>query len=39
MICLERILLRGTRAFAPNLAFEIDEEILDCHLAASIRKV
>lgn len=36
MIWLERILLRE-QSIAPNLVFEIDEEILDCHLAASIR--
>mgnify|MGYP000034072078 FL=1 len=36
MIWLERILLRE-QEIAPNLVFEIDEEILDCHLAASIR--
>lgn len=36
MIWLERTLLRE-QDVAPNLVFEIDEEILDCHLAASIR--
>lgn len=36
MIWLERVLLRE-QDIAPNLVFEIDEEILDCHLAASIR--
>lgn len=36
MIWLERILLKE-QSIAPNLVFEIDEEILDCHLAASIR--
>jgi RNase E specificity factor CsrD len=36
MIWLERILLRENE-IAPHLVFEIDEEVLDCHLAASIR--
>lgn len=36
MIWLERTLLRE-QDIAPHIVFEIDEEILDCHLAASIR--
>lgn len=36
IVWLEQRLLQE-QDIAPNLVFEIDEEILDCHLAASIR--